>query len=76
MPVINYETVRFKRAERLKVTQRITALGIRMNLIFDRLAADGSAITGREYNALVSEYRILERNYNIMQKEYRKLSCF
>lgn len=76
MPNINFETVRFMRAERLKLSKRITALGIRMNLIFERLAADGSAMSGREYNALVSEYRVLERNYNIMQKEYRKLSCF
>lgn len=74
MPVINYETLRFKRAERLKVSERMAALRRHMDLIFNRLIADDFTMSAREFNALVSEYRISERHYYILEKEHRKLS--
>lgn len=76
MPIVNFETIRFKRAERLKVSERMSALRHHMDLIFDYLAADGLTMSAREFNALVSEYRISERHYYILEKEYRKLSSF
>lgn len=76
MPAINFETVRFMRAERLKVSERMSALRLQMNSALDRLAADGLTMSARDFNTLVSEYRISERHYYILEKEYRKLSNF
>lgn len=76
MPTVNFETIRFKRAERLKVSERMSALRQHMDLIFNRLIADDFTMSAREFNALVSEYRISERHYYILEKEHRKLSTF